>query len=165
MDRDILSVVINMKRNKALKTSLYFALSVLLLTAVCVMVYTSMRNGNDSGSGASVSQQEQPDTVRKQPDELQQVSSTPHRKINEQGAGGVQEAADDLLQEASEEMTYHLVELDGYLQVYVVQTGSLYMETGILFELLPIQVQAQIREGKYFQSEETLLEFLDNYSS
>lgn len=154
-----------MKINKAIRTSLYFALSVLLLTVVCVMVYTSMRNGNDSEPGVYTSQQEQPDTVRERTDELQQVSSTPRQKTNGQDAVGAQEAMDDIMQEVSEEITYHLVEQDGYLQVYVAQTGNLYMETGIMFELLPAQVQAQIREGKYFQSEETLLEFLENYSS
>jgi hypothetical protein len=37
--------------------------------------------------------------------------------------------------------------------------------TGLSFELLPDTIQLEITEGKFFDSEEALLEFLENYSS
>ncbi len=60
---------------------------------------------------------------------------------------------------------YKLVEAEGVLWVYLVADDSLYMETGISFELLPSAVQTQIRKGKYFGSDTELYEFLESYSS
>ena len=65
----------------------------------------------------------------------------------------------------TEGQTFRLAVTDGYLQVYMIETGKLYMETAIAYDLLPARVQTQINEGKYFESEEELLEFLENYSS
>lgn len=161
-------MVINMKINKVIKTRLYFALSVLLLTAVCVMVYTSMRNGNGSVQRNDEPGQGQHGMVEQQTDELWQVSSTPRQEAAGQGTAATEEKnemTDAVAQEDPQEITYHLVAQDGWLQVYVVQTGQLYMETGIAYDLLPQRVQLQIQEGKYFQSEEAMLEFLENYSS
>ena len=61
--------------------------------------------------------------------------------------------------------TYTITVTDGCLQVYIAQTGQLYMETAIEYDLLPDQVQEQIDAGKNFESEQELLEFLENYSS
>lgn len=46
-----------------------------------------------------------------------------------------------------------------------METDEFYMETSIVYRLLPESVQAQIDRGKYFESEEELFEFLENYSS
>lgn len=158
-------MVINMKIRKEIKTRLYFISSVFLLTAVCVMVYTSMRNGNDSKPEIYESQQGQADTAREQTDEVQQVSSTSRQEDVEQDLATAKKKTDKISPEQPQEITYRLAVQEGYLQVYVVQTGSLYMETEIAYDLLPLRVQDQIREGKYFQSQEELLEFLENYSS
>ena len=164
MDMAILSMVIDMRKNDRMTVKLYFAFSVLLLTAVCIVVYTSWRNGNpaenhtyDSTSGQEgmtddmhanaweVSHTEKPD------------DSTTNKDVQ------TKHPSDDLTN-VSDDM-YYLVVKNGYLQVFETQTGTLFMETAIVYELLPDRVKAQVDQGKYFQTEHELLEFLENYSS
>ena len=98
--------------------------------------------------------------------DLQQVSSMPDSRDSGQvhtGNDVSDRSGSD--RQGPEEVTYCLTVTDGFLQVYIVQTDTLYMETDIVFALLPAKVQTQIKDGKYFESEEALLEFLENYSS
>lgn len=153
-----------MNKNELLKTKLYFILAVLLLTAVCIVVYTSMRSQQKQSAPVPNLAQEQTETAEDKAEDVQQVSSTPRPDTPAQSlpaAGGDTSAE----QEEPVEPTYVLAVADGYLEVYIAQTGVHYMETEIAYELLPEQVQQQIDEGKYFESEEALLEFLENYSS
>ncbi|MBO5247131.1 MAG: hypothetical protein J6B28_07735 [Eubacterium sp.] len=64
-----------------------------------------------------------------------------------------------------EEPTYVLTVSNGYLQVHELPGGKLYMETGILYRLLPEKLQLEILEGKFFDSEEAVLLFLESYTS
>ena len=152
-----------MRKNELIKTGLYFILAALLLTAVCIVVYTSMRSGWRTDSQPSDQVREQAQVTEDETELLQQVSSTSHPGTNETDQISAQ--GDDITKPASDETTYKLVVTDGCLQVYVAETGTLYMETAIAYDLLPERVQMQIDEGKYFESEEALLEFLENYSS
>ena len=153
-----------MRKNELIKTRLYFIFAVLLLTVVCIVVYTSMRSGSKPDDRSYELAQEPEAETEDEETNLQQVSSTPYPGTSEQSpssAAGEHVTAQD----KPTGVTYRLAVTDGYLQVYVVQTGKLYMETGIAYALLPERVQTQIDEGKYFESEEALLEFLENYSS
>lgn len=165
-DWDILSAVIDMRKYESIKTRLYFAFSVLLLTTVCIIVYTSMRSNGSDGIQNPAAAREQSKTAENEPVELQQVSS-----INASENAAQQAQDTDATTDAGEyvkeqaEVTYTLVVTNGYLQAYVVETGTPYMDTTIAFDLLPENVQQQIAEGKYFESEEALLGFLESYSS
>lgn len=138
-------------------------LAALLLTAVCIIVYTSMKNGK-SGDRPYELAQEQGSTAEGDAEDLQQVNSasypdtSTHRPVASQGKNMA-------AQDPPAGMIYFLTVTDGYLEVYDAQTGTLYMETAIAYSLLPERVQKQIDEGKYFETEEALLEFLENYSS
>lgn len=157
-------MVINMRKIELIKTRLYFVLAFLLLTAVCIVVYTSMRNEDYVENQPSDLAQEETQVTEGASENLQQVSSAPRQKIYGQSPSG-EPKEDVTAQSKSDETTYRLAVTDGFLQVYNSQTGKLYMETAIVFDLLPARVQEQIKEGKYFESEEALLEFLENYSS
>lgn len=139
-------------------------LAFLLLTAVCIVVYTSMRNEDYVENQPSDLAQEETQVTEGASENLQQVSSAPRQKIYGQSPSG-EPKEDVTAQSKPDETTYRLAVTDGFLQVYNSQTGKLYMETAIVFDLLPARVQEQIKEGKYFESEEALLEFLENYSS
>lgn len=139
-------------------------LAFLLLTAVCIVVYTSMRNEDYVENQPSDLAQEETQVTEGASENLQQVSSAPRQKIYGQSPSG-EPKEDVTAQSRPDETTYRLAVTDGFLQVYNSQTGKLYMETAIVFDLLPARVQEQIKEGKYFESEEALLEFLENYSS
>lgn len=157
-------MVINMRKIELIKTRLYFVLAFLLLTAVCIVVYTSMRNEDYVENQPSDLAQEETQVTEGASENLQQVSSAPRQKIYGQSPSG-EPKEDVTAQSKPDETTYRLAVTDGFLQVYNSQTGKLYMETAIVFDLLPARVQEQIKEGKYFESEEALLEFLENYSS
>ena len=139
-------------------------LAFLLLTAVCIVVYTSMRNEDYVENQPSDLAQEETQVTEGASENLQQVSSAPRQKIYGQSPSG-EPKEDVTAQSKPDETTYRLAVTDGFLQVYNSQTGKLYMETAIVFDLLPARVQEQIKVGKYFESEEALLEFLENYSS
>lgn len=138
-------------------------LSVLLLTAVCIIVYTSMRSARqpdrltDNSMPAQIAEAEDEDV------NLQPVNQTQYQvKVQPQPAD-TDEQPEALT--TPEETSYRVGVKDGYLQVYLAQTDTIYMETLISYALLPERVRTQIDEGKYFESEEALLEFLENYSS
>lgn len=163
----ILCVVINMKNKEKLILKLYFAFSVLLLTSICIVVYTSWRNGSKThkspyDAGSSQLSQEKED-LSENILEAGQIR-TPAQADEGEWSGSDGGLSGDPLTVATD-MIYYLKVTDGYLQVYEKQSGTLYMETEIAYALLPARVQQQIDEGKYFTSEEALLEFLENYSS
>ena len=54
---------------------------------------------------------------------------------------------------------------DGYLVIYDCQTMMRYDETAILVSNLPEGWQKKLEEGLFFENEEALYEFLENYSS
>ena len=155
-----------MGKNKFIKTGLYFFFVVLFLTSAGVVLYTAI--GSDRNPSARTSEQAEERQAADGAKTLQPVSSTPHQERADKKLPDPDSASDPKeVQQASapEQTTYLLTVTDGCLQVYLAQTGILYMETAIEYDLLPENVQAQIDAGKYFDSEEALLEFLENYSS
>lgn len=155
-----------MEKNKFIKTGLYFFFIVLFLTAAGVVLYTAIGSDNDPSVRTSdlTEERQAADGAKAS----QPVSSTPHRVVADKKLPDPDSTSDPKkVRQASapEQTTYLLTVTDGCLQVYLAQTGVLYMETAIEYDLLPENVQAQIDAGKYFDSEEALLEFLENYSS
>lgn len=162
----MLCVVINMKNKEKRFTKIYFAFSVLLLTSVCVVVYTSVRNGNHGQNPFPESIVEQ--NTQKIVNESETVLEAGRIQHSPWTEAGLPEAHPSVQeQDPSQEppVIYYVKETDGCLNVYESITDKLFMETDILYELLPSRVQSQIKNGKYFTSEEALLEFLENYSS
>lgn len=60
---------------------------------------------------------------------------------------------------------YYLKEDDGFIVVYLFDNETLVLETDILFDSVPDDLQAEIQEGKYIETPEELYSFLENYSS
>lgn len=60
---------------------------------------------------------------------------------------------------------YYIMEKDGYVCIYKAQDKSLYYQSDILIEDLPLQLQEEIRIGKYIGSELEVYHFLESYSS
>lgn len=156
-----------MNKNELLKTKLYFILAVLLLTAVSIGVYTSIQNREKTDDPSPNLAQEQVKAAEDETEDAQQASSMPHpfSHVQDMTAADASDGENVTGQNEPTETTYVLEVTDGYLEVYIAQTKMHYMETDIAYDLLPEQVQKQIDEGKYFESEEALLEFLENYSS
>ena len=51
------------------------------------------------------------------------------------------------------------------LKVYYEDMITLFISTEITLESLPEDVQVEIMQGKYFETEEELYNFLESYSS
>lgn len=60
---------------------------------------------------------------------------------------------------------YILMEEKGYVVVYHTDRKTVYASTDIMIARLPDTLQAEIKKGKYINSEEQLYSFLENYSS
>ena len=67
--------------------------------------------------------------------------------------------------DALKEDCYYLMEVNGYVVVYLNDKKTPYEYTDILFDELPKTLQEEIRNGKYIEDTETLYGFLENYSS
>ncbi|MEG1292454.1 MAG: hypothetical protein RSD28_09180, partial [Lachnospiraceae bacterium] len=65
----------------------------------------------------------------------------------------------------SEPYEYILLEEDGYVSVYHTDRKTRYADTDIILDRLPKNLQKEIKEGKYMNSEDELYQFLENYSS
>jgi hypothetical protein len=114
-------------------------LCLLVLTGGCLLVYTcwKMREVPESGNA---------------PGDYSRMNTASMQEEGEQTAS----------EDASE--CFRLYVEKGELLVYDESRGESF-STGLYFELLPETIQLEITEGKFFDSEEALLEFLENYSS
>lgn len=60
--------------------------------------------------------------------------------------------------------TYYLMEEEGKVVVYKGDKSTVFEPTEILVESLPKELQKEIRQGKFIDTEEELYNFLENYS-
>lgn len=58
-----------------------------------------------------------------------------------------------------------LVDNDNYVAVYSLPENEIYEYTDVILDVLPEELQEEIRKGKYLKSEEELYNFLENYTS
>ena len=67
--------------------------------------------------------------------------------------------------EAVKNEGYYLCELQGFVVVYLSDKSTIYEFTEIPVTDLPEEVQQELRDGKYVETEQELYGFLENYSS
>lgn len=67
--------------------------------------------------------------------------------------------------QALKEDCYYLMEVNGYVVVYLSDRKTPYEYTDILYDELPAIVRQEIRNGKYLEGSKELFGFLENYSS
>ena len=60
---------------------------------------------------------------------------------------------------------YYFMEEDGYITVYYIDKSTVFEYTDIQMDMLPENIQQQIREGEYKTDIHGLYDFLENYSS
>jgi uncharacterized membrane protein len=80
----------------------------------------------------------------------------------------VQEAVDEEIVPSSrteEGYRYIILESDGHLLVYYSDNMTVFFDSGILSKHLPEALQTELEMGIRFADEESLYEFLENYSS
>ena len=67
--------------------------------------------------------------------------------------------------QAFKEDCFFLMEVNGYVTVYMSDRETVYEYTDIPVSELPYLLQNEIKNGKYMESIEALYGFLENYSS
>lgn len=67
--------------------------------------------------------------------------------------------------QALKEDCYYLMEVNGYVVVYLSDKKTPYEYTDIKCDGLPSEMQNEIRNGKYMEDAKALYGFLENYSS
>jgi len=67
--------------------------------------------------------------------------------------------------QALKEDCYYLMEVNGYVVVYLSDKKTPYEYTDIRYDELPAELQDEIRNGKYMEDAKSLYGFLENYSS
>ena len=67
--------------------------------------------------------------------------------------------------QALKEDCYYLMEVNGYVVVYLSDKKTPYEYTDILYDELPGTLREEIKNGKYIEDTEALYGFLENYSS
>lgn len=67
--------------------------------------------------------------------------------------------------QALKEDCFYLMEVHGYVVVYLSDRETVYEYTDIPVADLPATLQNEIKNGKYMEDIETLYGFLENYSS
>lgn len=67
--------------------------------------------------------------------------------------------------QALKEDCYYLMEVNGYIVVYLSDKKTPYEYTDIKYDDLPAELQDEIRNGKYVEDAKSLYGFLENYSS
>lgn len=132
-----------------------FVLSFLILTIGCLLVYTSWKIAREPvEDGATVEEsaidvRNQPDVSTPEPLEEPVSPASAYQSANNSDAGTNR---------------YRLYMEQGELLVYDPNMDESF-PAGLDYELLPDSLRQEIDEGKYFDTEEALYEFLENYSS
>lgn len=67
--------------------------------------------------------------------------------------------------DATKEDCYYLMEVNGYVVVFLSDKKTAYDYTNIEVSSLPPELQNEIKNGKYIESTKLLYSFLENYSS
>jgi hypothetical protein len=67
--------------------------------------------------------------------------------------------------DAIENDGYYICESHGYLIVYLADKETVFEITTILLDSLPSEVQMEVKDGKYVETEGALYSFLQNYST
>lgn len=67
--------------------------------------------------------------------------------------------------QALKEDCYYLMDVNGYVVVYLSDKKTPYEYTDIKCDGLPAEMQEEIRNGKYMEDAKALYGFLENYSS
>ena len=67
--------------------------------------------------------------------------------------------------QALKEDCYYLMEVNGYVVVYLSDKKTPYEYTDIKCDGLPAEMQSEIKNGKYMEDAKALYGFLENYSS
>lgn len=67
--------------------------------------------------------------------------------------------------DAVKEDAYYLMEVNGYVVVFLSDKKTAYDYTSIEVSSLPATVQNEVKNGKYIESTELLYSFLENYTS
>ena len=60
---------------------------------------------------------------------------------------------------------YYIKAEDGRLVVFETKTNTVFMESSIEISTLPLDVQAKLKTGIFFQNQGELFDFLESYSS
>ena len=85
----------------------------------------------------------------------------------EEGQSGqaVTTEGDAVKGDAATEDAYYLMEVNGYVVVFLSDKKTAYDYTSIEVSSLPATLQNEIKNGKYIESTELLYSFLESYSS
>lgn len=65
----------------------------------------------------------------------------------------------------SSEYEFVLVNNNNYVTVYRLPENEIYEYTDVIMDVLPVELQEEIQQGKYLRNEEELYNFLENYTS
>lgn len=96
------------------------------------------------------------DTIEKWEKEFKEEKEMRRQEVSTQG--------EQVLAE-TEEYLYYLMEESGYVNIYLADRKTIYEYTDIPLDMLPLELQSEILEGKGISSEGELYDFLENYSS
>ena len=96
------------------------------------------------------------DTIEKWEKEFKEEKEMRRQEVSTQG--------EQVLAE-TEEYLYYLMEESGYVNIYLADRETIYEYTDIPLDMLPLELQSEILEGKGISSEGELYDFLENYSS
>lgn len=87
------------------------------------------------------------------------------KSAKEQTAEPKEETAVKTEGTALKEDCFYLMEVNGYIVVYLSDKKTPYEYTDIMYDELPAVLREEIRNGKYIEDAQTLYGFLENYSS
>lgn len=78
-----------------------------------------------------------------------------------------EERANEQVEQLQEpkEYKYYIKNDMGRISVYETKEDTLFMETAIESEYLPVEIQKKLIDGIYFENESDLFDFLESYSS
>lgn len=78
-----------------------------------------------------------------------------------------EERANEQVEQLQEpkEYKYYIKNDMGRISVYETKEDTLFMETAIESEYLPVEIQEKLIDGIYFENESDLFDFLESYSS
>lgn len=140
-----------------------FALALFILFVIILTVFLYQRNKTSTPQSQRGTQ-----FVERIPENINSTQLSVNNQLTQIGILEEQKKEtilENVINQPKETYKFILVNDNNYVTVYELPEYQIYEYTDVILDVLPVELQEEIKAGKYLKNEEELYNFLENYTS
>lgn len=142
-----------------------FAIALCILFVIILTVFLFFYQKNNTSSPQN---QKGTELVEMSPENINSASNSAKHSITPLAVSEEQKQEtilENVINQTKETYEFFLVNDNNYVAVYKLPQCEIYEYTDVILDVLPVDLQEEIKVGKYLKNEEELYNFLENYTS